>query len=398
MIVVGGGPAGSLAALECASRGLRTLVLERECLPREKPCGGGVTLAAEHLLPSPLPPEVVEVRCHLLRTVHRGCTRELSYPRPFLASVRRAPFDAHLLALARRAGAEIRDGCTAALAEAAPGHVRVRAAPGRGAGGHLPARCAGDTLEAAAVVVADGVHGAVSRALRGRWRREDLALCCTARAEWDAHARDPFRRSGIEVHYAFVPMGYGWLFPKRDSISVGLGAHLPAAAGLPEAFARFVRENGVRLCSPVRTALVPVGGPARPLVGDGWLLAGDAAGLADPFSGEGIRYALGSGRAAGRVLADCLERGHTPTREALAGYARVVRSTWGPQLAMGRLMLHLLHHFPGALMQIYFRHDEPFRRTLDMLAGRSSYLALLRWVLPRLPLLGLAGAWRGKGV
>ncbi|MDI7250611.1 MAG: geranylgeranyl reductase family protein [Bacillota bacterium] len=390
VIVIGGGPAGSQAAWQCAARGLRTLVLEKERLPREKPCGGGVSLAAENLLPVPLPAQVAEVRCHLLRTVHQGWRRELSYPQPFLASVRRAPLDAHLLDMAQGAGAEVRDARAAECLEAKPGRVRVRSTRHGQAGISFPLRDEPQDLVATAIVVADGVTGKVSRALRGRWQRQDLALCYTAEADWDGHHDDPYRRNGIEVHYAFVPMGYGWLFPKRDSIYVGLGAHLPAARGLDAAFARFVRLNGLRLSSPIRAALVPVGGPARNLVADGWLLVGDAAGLADPFSGEGIRYAIGSGQAAGRVLADCLERGSLLTRTALAPYARLVRATWGPQLAMGRVMLTVLHRFPAALMEIYFRHDEPFRRTLDMLAGRGAYGSLLRWVLPRLPFLILA--------
>ncbi|MDI6894963.1 MAG: NAD(P)/FAD-dependent oxidoreductase [Bacillota bacterium] len=399
VIVIGGGPAGSQAAYECASRGMRTLLVDRNRFPREKPCGGGVSLAAENLLGECLPARVAEVRCRLLRTVHRGWKRELDYPHPFLASVRRTIFDQCLVERAIAAGAEVRDGLEAEWIDARAGHTQIQlrttdpSPPQRenGATGRMEVRRPAQTSSCVATIVADGVAGRVSRALRGRWRPGALALCYTAEAEWDGHADDPYRQEGIEVHYAFVPMGYGWLFPKRNSIYAGLGAHLPAAGGLRHAFTEFARLNRLRFCSPVRTALVPVGGVALKVAGDGWLLAGDAAGLADPFSGEGIRYALSSGRLAGQALAACLEQGMPPTAAALAAYSRSLRTAFGTHLALARLMFTLLHRFPRALLAIYFCHDEPFRRTLDILAGRAAYADLLRWILPRLPLLALVG-------
>lgn len=383
-IVIGGGPAGCEAARECAVRGLRTLLLERSRLPREKPCGGGVSLAAEKLLAADLPPRVAEVRCRFLRTLHGGWKRELVYPYPFLASVRRAALDAYLLERAVAAGVTVRETQEAEGVEA--GALSLARAP------EVEVRVGSGRLLATGVVVADGVTGKISRRLRGPWSSRDLALCFTAEAEGDEHRDDPFRREGIEVHYAFVPMGYGWLFPKSDRLYVGVGAYLPAATGLGQAFAEFVRRNRLRLCSSPRAALVPVGGGARVMVGDGWLLAGDAAGLADPFSGEGIRYAIASGQMAAATLATCLGRGRFPSRAALLEYPRRFRRIFGSHLAMGRLLFALLHRFPGALLGIYFRHDEPFRRTLDMLAGKATYGSLLGWVLPRLPFLALTGS------
>ena len=377
VVVVGAGPAGAVAARECATRGLHTLVLEKAVFPREKPCGGGVSLAAERLLPDPLPSGVVEVRCSLLRTVHGRWRRELSYPVPFLASVRRAAFDAHLLQQAAAAGATVRHGLEAEWEGSGPREVVLRA-------GNVHLRAAG-------VIVADGVTGRVSRVLRS-WKPGQLALCLTAEAEMEGHQGDPFRREGIEVHYAFVPTGYGWLFPKSDRLYVGLGAHLPAASGLRSAFHEFVEMNRLRLLSAPRAALVPVAGMGQNLVGDGWLMVGDAAGLADPFSGEGIRYALASGRWAAQTLAGCLQRGDVPTQTALATYPQQLKRAFGSHLAMAHLMFTLLQRFPRALLGIYFRHDEPFRRTLDMLAGRCTYGSLLRWVLPRLPFLASAAA------
>ncbi len=386
VIVVGGGPSGATAARACAERGLRTLLLDKAEFPREKPCGGGVSLAAERLLREPLPPAVAEVRCRLLRTVYRGSISEIAYDGPFLASVRRARLDAYLLESARQAGAVVRPGQAAHALQGAAVWARGH----RYSGPVIEAD--GERLTCHACIVADGVTGAISRRLIGPFPKHQLALCLTAEAELDAHAADAFRREGIEVHYAVVPVGYGWLFPKRDSIYVGVGAHLPAARSLREAFTGFTRSNGLRLLAPPQAALVPVGGIRRPLVGDGWLLVGDAAGLADPFSGEGIRYALASGELAAQVLVDCLHRGFPPTGDTLATYSRLLRRRFGSHLAMGRILFKLLGKFPEGLVRIYCGNKEPFRRTLDMLAGKSTYASLLRWFLPRLPLLLAPGS------
>ena len=301
-IVVGAGPAGSTAAYRLARSGAKVLLLDRARFPRDKPCGGGLTERAVTQLPVSVDPVVEEVVDRFELGFRYGTRFVRGGKRPLVLMTRRSRLDAHLVAEAAAAGADFRDGLRATALDLDEAGATVR--------------FDGTAASAPVVIGADGVNGLTARALGFGDRRHGVAL--EGNVSY-AHAREDRWRGRAVVDLGAVPGGYAWVFPKGDHVNVGVGGwasegprlreHLERACsayGLPHERLESVR--GFRL--PMRCAgESPVRGRA--------LLVGDAAGLVDPLSGDGIYEALLSSRFASEAILDLLCRfAEASTREA----------------------------------------------------------------------------------
>ena len=315
-IVVGAGPAGSTAALRLARGGASVLLLDRERFPRDKPCGGGLTERAVKQLPLSVEPVVEEVVDRFELGFRYGRRFVRGGERPLVLMTQRRRLDAHLAEEAAAAGADFRDGSRATAVED-DGTVRFD----------------GTVARADVVIGADGVNGLCARALGFGDRRHGVALEGNVSF---AHAHEERWRGRAVVELGTVPGGYAWVFPKGDHVNVGVGGwrsegprlrqHLAAACagyGLPHEQLESVR--GYRL--PMRR---DGESPVRGRV----LLVGDAAGLVDPLSGDGICEALLSSRlAVEAVLAsDLAGYGERLEREL----APLMSASWSAKMAFDR--------------------------------------------------------------
>jgi geranylgeranyl reductase family protein len=315
-IVVGAGPAGSTAALRLSRAGARVLLLDRERFPRDKPCGGGLTERAVKQLPVPVDPVVEEVVDRFELGFRYGTRFERGGERPLVLMTQRRRLDAFLAEQAVGAGAVFRDGVRATAVEA-DGTVRFD----------------GTAAHADFVVGADGVNGLTARALGFGDRRHGVALEGNVLY---VHAREGRWRGRAVVELGAVPGGYAWVFPKGEHVNVGVGGwhtegprlreHLErACAGYGLPFDRLESVRGYRL--PMRrVGEMPVRGRV--------LLVGDAAGLVDPLSGDGIYEALLSSRlAAEAVLSGDLESyGERLAREL----DPMMSASWSAKIAFDR--------------------------------------------------------------
>jgi geranylgeranyl reductase family protein len=318
-IVVGAGPAGSTVALRLARGGARVLLLDRARFPRDKPCGGGLTYRAVRELPVPVDPVVEDVveRFELGFRYRRRFVRGGQGPLVLMTQRRR--LDLYLAERAAEAGADFRDGHRVTELELSGAEPVVRV----GSSG----------ASAPLVIGADGVNGVSARAVGVGRRRYGVALEGNVLY---AHAREERWRGRAVVELGTVPGGYAWVFPKGDHVNVGVGGwesegprlreHLDracAAYGVPAD--RLESLRGYRL--PMRVA------GASPAAGR-VLLVGDAAGLVDPLSGDGIYEALVSARlAAESALDDDLEA-YPHKLEAELG--RTLAASWKAKLALER--------------------------------------------------------------
>ncbi|WBL35515.1 geranylgeranyl reductase family protein [Tepidiforma flava] len=329
VIVAGAGPAGSTAARELAAAGARVLLLDRAGFPRYKACGGGIPRRTERLLPFPIDP-VVEDQVSLLDIAWRGRYRFVrDSGEPFAAMVMRSRFDALLLEHARRAGAEFRPGSAVRALETGPHGVHARTEDGFAA-------------SAAFLIAADGAHSPVGR-MAGLG--QDLAEC--AAYEIEVRAPGPQLRAArgtafIELGYR--PWGYAWLFPKAEVLSIGIVLPPGQAGTMKQQVAAYLRRLGLEAAPAdiARGHKIRFRRGAERIASDRVLLAGDAAGLADEFTQEGISYAIESGRIAARAALRALA-GAGP----LAAYQRDIDREVMPELRAARLIAHMFYGMLG---------------------------------------------------
>jgi digeranylgeranylglycerophospholipid reductase len=177
----------------------------------------------------------------------------------------------------------------------------------------------GDSIKASVVLGADGVSSMVARetGLQQRWLKNNITACRVA--EVPAKNADILERYTEDLHYHFYANlgglpGYGWIFPKRDTINIGLGIVGTNAKGLPrqfDSFVRYLKREDLLMkdadLSFVKGALVPTGGPVKKTYTNRCLLVGDAAGMVSPLTGGGIAYAMRAARFASKVLVSALE-------------------------------------------------------------------------------------------
>jgi geranylgeranyl reductase family protein len=370
--IVGGGPAGSFAAYTLARAGARVAIFDPSH-PREKPCGGGVTgralaLAADALGGVFSAASVINcarfldpaAKAALVPLTHLDLPESSSsLDTAALIVASRAAFDAALLASAQQAGAVlVRARVTDVAIE--PGCAVVQTAEG-------PCR-------ARFLVGADGVNSLVRRRLARPFRREDLSIA----TGYFAHG---VTSNEIVIEMMDRPDGYLWSFPRPDHLAIGGCVQADsgrAASALRAATAAWIRRTGLGEGARLEAyswpipSLTPQTLARLELCGPNWCLVGDAAGLVDPITREGIYFALLSGRWA----AEAALSGDA------AGYAARVRSEIIPELVRAaRFKNSFFRVAADGLLLEALRESTLINRIMaDLIAGNQSY-AGLKWRL-----------------
>jgi flavin-dependent dehydrogenase len=397
--IVGAGPAGARAAYVLATHGARVTIFDASH-PREKACGGGITGRALALVADAIDP--ASFRHTVIRQARFGASAERARVRAFGASARqagasarsardtdaargavvalegdalivadRATFDAALLAAAARAGAVLDRSRVTNVSVDAQG-ASIETTHGRHRAGFL--------------VGADGANSLVRRRVAVAFRRDQLSIA----TGFYAHG---VTSNEIAIELTTDPPGYIWSFPRPTHLAIGICAQ--ADAGITAASLRAMTAQWIDAAAIAPGAsLEPYSWPipsltaadfgALTLAGPRWALVGDAAGLVDPITREGIYFALASGEWIGRALA-----AGASARE----YASRVHDEAAPELARAaRFKAGFFHPaFTGQLMRALV-HSAKIRAVMaDLVAGRQSYMTL-KWRL--LGTLELGLLWR----
>jgi geranylgeranyl reductase family protein len=261
------------------------LLLDRARFPRDKPCGGGLTMRAVRQLPFSVDPVVEDV----VDCVELGLRYKRRYarpsPRPLILMTQRPRLDAYLAEQAAAVGAEFRDGTKATRIETS----------GRGA--------IVDGIRADVVIGADGANGVTARAV-GLCPQPAYGVALEGNLS-DREVEIHRYRGRIVLEIGTVRGGYGWVFCKGDHVNVGVGGWEYEGPRLREHLSRLCAAYGLpeEKLSSLRGFRLPIARPGSPLARGRTLVVGDAAGLVDPFSGDGIHEAfLSAGLAAETVL------------------------------------------------------------------------------------------------
>ena len=286
--------------------GLDVVLVEKQHLPRAKPCGGALSPRAIAALDFDFS-HLIEREFHAA-IVHRPSGKRSVLTRDGLKGylIQRSEFDRLLVDKAKEAGAEIVQGNEIVAIEQLRNGVRALGV--------------GDSYKAQFLVGADGVNGISMKELdiRHRWSPENVAVCISAKIPLDSGEVERTMTLGteptltfVELYYGFVEWGYGWSFPNRESLNIGLGCRLDKAKGLRDKWELFlskmasVKDIKIKV-SEKTSARVPMGGIPGRIISRRSMLIGDAAGLVSPISGEGISFAIESGILAADVATEAV--------------------------------------------------------------------------------------------
>jgi geranylgeranyl reductase family protein len=377
--IIGAGPAGCRAAARLAARGARVTLFDPSH-PREKPCGGGVTgralaLVADAVRDADVPMSVIRTARFTDSRRGESAAVPLEDRGPTAASAllvaSRATFDAALLAAATRAGA-VADASRVTRIEV--GKTGVQIATTRGA------------HRADFVIGADGANSLLRRTLSRPFRRDQLSIATGFFA-------DGITSDEIVIELLADPPGYIWSFPRPNHLAIGICAEADAgvtAGALRARTADWIRATHLAPELPLTPYAWPIPSlkacdlDALVVAGPRWCLLGDAAGLVDPITREGIYFALASGDwAADALMAGApgdtfAARVHDEAIPELARAARLKAGFFRP--AFTDLMIRAL------------QQSSAVRAVMaDLVAGRQSY-ATLKWRL--LTTLEVGLAWR----
>ena len=403
--IVGAGPAGATAARFLAASGHEVVMLEQEKGPRDKPCGGGlrpgVLLRIPHL--KALAGRFVE--CATTEGVLSAPGAPfVSYKvpageHPMMFQTRRSVFDRVLVEDAVSKGATLEEG------------ARVRNAAGGEKGWKLRLED-GREFRARGVIAAGGASCPVAKRLRVAggaakcFPRERLAVSWAREFEvGERFVEEAFgeaRTAHIVMRFSDVT-GYAWVFPKREHVNIGFGALIDDLRGIDglevsQGFAKHLAGRGLLPSHPDggrwQAAPIPMGGPSGPVVRPGAVAIGDAAGFVSPLAGDGIYYAVESGRMAAEVMHRGLDKGDM-TPELLVAYGKAWKKAWGKELDVLWKVAQRISRDPVSVLKLaatdpkipslvlrLFQGEGDLGRTAIALYGRSALASL------RMPMKG----------
>ena len=359
-IVVGAGPAGSTAAREIASRGASVLLLDRARFPRDKPCGGGVTVRCAELLPFSIDPVVEDVITHARLRVRDGRDIERSAGGAITYMTQRRRLDAFLVEQAQARGVEFRDGQT----------VTDVVRPGDGT---YEVRTKDEWHTARVVIGADGANGVVGNRL-GYAAIPDGAAALEGNIAFPDGVPAKFRGK-VVLNFGYVPGGYGWVFPKGDHANVGVGGWKHAAGPrLRAALKHLCRlyDLDPESVEGLRGHTLPMAAPGMTIAALGSAVIGDAAGLVDPLSGEGIYAALASGTAVAPAVADYLG-GAT---KGLEGYQATMEREVLPENRASSALLEIFQASPDPFIWLMQHSGAFWNGACRLIRGEASYEGL----------------------
>lgn len=359
--VVGTGLAGSSAALCLARQGVRVVVLEKDPLPRHKTCGGGVTYRAIQLLPVDIR-EVIELECYSaeLNMIDASLHFSTKRQQPIISMTTREKFDFFLVSAARDAGADIWSDCKVIDVVIHPDKVELITSKG--------------VLSVRFVVVADGAMGVVAQ--KAGWQE---TRCLIPALECEVSVSDDVLKRfccAARFDFGIVPYGYAWVFPKKEHLSIGVLSMRRTPINLNEIFERYLKLIGIDKITELKRHgfLIPVSPRKDAFVKGRLLLAGDAAGFADPVTGEGITSAIQSGQ----IAAQALLGGRFETERVEQVYDSQLAKTILPELRLGRILAKLIYDYPRIRTRLFRLYGQKLTEAVtDVFMGEKTYCGIL---------------------
>jgi geranylgeranyl reductase family protein len=339
VIIIGAGPSGGILAYELSKVGLNTLIIEKDRLPRHKSCAGGVTIKVLNLLDFGID-DVVEDR--LFGYISYLRNRDIFTKRfnsPMFNTVLRESFDYLIVKKALSKGAKLIDNNRVKRVELNNGNSTVVTDNG--------------IFSGRIIVGADGVYSSVAKSI-GLMKNREYGIAIDGEVyPKDMKILDIYKERFC-LDFDCLPKGYGWIFPKRDRLSTGVFSIKPYYPGIKGYFYKFIESKGISVEDSyikIKGHHIPLGGVNNKLHQENALLVGDAAGLADPLTGEGIYYAIKSSIYARDVIVDSFKNNNYD----FSYYTNRINRDLTKNFKYARKISFLFYNFPNFTYKLFKR-------------------------------------------
>lgn len=368
VIIIGAGPAGAMTAYSLAKAGVGVQLLEKAHFPRRKTCGGGLTHRAFKEIPFDIDPVIHQAVTWGTVGVNGRKYGSIHGDEPISYLIDRRSFDAFLLEKALAQGANCHFGKRCLSLTQEENSIRVRTED--------------HTYRCRYLVGADGVHSRVAHQL-GLLTQRRTSLAHEAQLTYNPQNTHGFP-DGITFDFGALPSGYAWIFPKRDHLNVGVFRSWPGKRTTKHHLLNFIKRHPGLSQSKIMTLHaypVPHGLHQERLHCQRALLVGDAANLADPWLGEGLYYALSSGKIAAEAILNHLH-GHTPD---LASYTRKIHQRFSNQFAAASRLSLTIHALPPLSVWLLKSSASLQNMVIDLLRGTKTHETVWREIQTWLP-------------
>jgi len=336
VVVVGAGPAGSTAAKFLSEKGVKVLLIDKYKFPRDKPCGGGIPVKVLKRFKY-IQEDWIESYSYAAYGYSSSLKYKLELCRdePLIAMILRKKFDYELVKLAINCGTTFMDGISAKDIKILDDKAKILLENGT-------------NIESEIVIGADGVWSIIAKKSGLRQNTKNICMCLFEEYPMSSKTLDQYLD---EKRYCYIHInvnktaGYGWVFPKKEHVNIGITefkqALDPSKAKTNlkdtyESYIKILKKNKVvpenLKIGRIRGAELPTC-PFEKTYSDRVILCGDAAGFANPISGEGIYYAMSSGKIAAEVIIKALETNNT-NKEFLSRYQKICNKDFGKDLKM----------------------------------------------------------------
>jgi len=331
-------------------------------LPRYKCCAGGVTSKAAKLLDFDITEVAEDVIYEVIFTFKLGSPYLGQYSQPLIYTVMRDAFDYFLVQRAQQLGAAFMDGQKVTQIQVSADWVEISTAD--------------NIFRSRLVVGADGAYSIVARELgMGRNMKYTVGM----ESEIVVPEEELVKwKSRVQMDLGCIPGGYAWVFPKRNHLSIGVGCLASKARHLNQYHQKFLNSLSIGNYTITKSSshLIPTCTQGRLVWQDKALLLGDAAGLADPLTGEGIYYAILSAQLAAPVIEGSLVK----SKAGLQDYQEIVERKIMSELRMARTLSKFFVRFPHLAFRMLRRRDGVWRTGCGLMSGELNYTDIKRRV------------------
>ncbi|MDO6801861.1 NAD(P)/FAD-dependent oxidoreductase [Wenyingzhuangia sp. 1_MG-2023] len=355
--IVGSGPSGASAAFHLAKAGIKTVILEKEILPRYKVCGGGLVYRGRKEMPFDVS-DVVDIEFNKIdvymgKNLHFQTERE----KPIVSLVMRDAFDKLIVDKAKELGVDLIQSCKVQKINKVVNGIELETTQG--------------IVKAQFVIAADGVYSQVAK--MAGWKEETRNLIPALEYEIEVNDAD-FERLSKEIRFDIdaIPAGYGWCFPKKNHLSIGVGAILKDDQKIKEYCAEYINFLGIEEIISIEKHgyQIPVTSRLDGFVKDNVFLIGDAAGFADPLTAEGISNAILSGKLAAEAIASS----EGDSEKAAKMYTDIIENTIMPELLTSMKLARLFYGSKVVRKFLLKKYGQRFSEALtDIFMGEKNY-------------------------